>query len=98
MAKKVVKNIAKKDIAEAIAEKYGFTKKDAANAVNDVFELISATVEKGGEVSINGFGKFVSVRRSARKAKNPLTGEEIKVKAHNVPQFKASKTLKDRVK
>lgn len=92
MASKVV---TKKDLAEALAAKYGWTKKDATEAVNYVFDEIVNTVKKGGEASINGFGKFEKVSKKARTGLNPATGEKIKIKASKAPKFKASKTFKD---
>ncbi len=96
MAEKKV--ITKKTLAEDIAAKYGMTKKDANEAVNYIFDEIAKTIKKGGEASINGFGKFSIVKKKARTGLNPATGEKIKIKASKSPKFKASKTLKDLVK
>jgi DNA-binding protein HU-beta len=90
--------ITKKVLAEELADKQGLTKKDAAEAVNFLFEQISKGLKKGETVDINGFGKFVVKKRAARNGINPLTKEKIKIKASKVPGFKASKTLKDLVK
>ena len=90
--------ITKKSLADDLAEKYGLTKKDANAAVNDIFDTMSGALKKGGEVTINGFGKFVVVKTKARTGLNPATGEKIKIKASKSPRFKASKTLKDTVK
>lgn len=98
MAKKQPRILTKKVLAEEIAEKYGLSKKAATDAVNYVFDEAVATLKKGGVVNISGFGKMSITKRAARKARNPQTGEMIKVKARKVPVFKASKTLKDLVK
>ncbi|MBR3349830.1 MAG: HU family DNA-binding protein [Solobacterium sp.] len=90
--------ITKKTLADDLAKKYGMTKKDANAAVGDIFDTITDALKKGGEVSINGFGKFVVVKTKARMGLNPATGEKIKVKASRSPRFKASKTLKDTIK
>ena len=95
MATKVV---TKKTLADELAAKYGWTKKDANEAVNYVFDQIAETVKKGGEANINGFGKFSRVNKKARTGLNPATGEKIKIKATKAPKFKASKTFKDLVK
>lgn len=92
------KVLTKKDLAEDLAAKYGMTKKDANEAVNYVFDQIATVIKKGGEASINGFGKFSVVKKKARTGLNPATGEKIKIKATKAPKFKASKTLKDFVK
>lgn len=94
MATKV---ITKKTLAEDLAAKFGWTKKDAAEAVNYVFDEITDAVVKGGEASINGFGKFERVSKKARTGLNPATGEKITIKASKAPKFKASKTFKDAV-
>ncbi len=92
------KEITKKTLADELAAKYGWTKKDANEAVNYVFDQIAETVKKGGEANINGFGKFSRVNKKARTGLNPATGEKIKIKATKAPKFKASKTFKDLVK
>jgi DNA-binding protein HU-beta len=56
------------------------------------------TLKKGGEVSIAGLGIFSTKARAARTARNPKTGEPIKVAATTVPKFRAAKALKDAVK
>lgn len=91
------KVVTKKTLADDLAAKYGWTKKDANEAVNYVFDEIAAVVKKGGEASINGFGKFQLVKKKARTGLNPSTGEPIKIKASKAPKFKASKTFKDLV-
>ena len=92
------KEITKKTLADELAAKYGWTKKDANEAVNYVFDQIAETVKKGGEANINGLGKFSRVNKKARTGLNPATGEKIKIKATKAPKFKASKTFKDLVK
>ena len=92
------KEITKKTLADELAAKYGWTKKDANEAVNYVFDQIAETVKKSGEANINGFGKFSRVNKKARTGLNPATGEKIKIKATKAPKFKASKTFKDLVK
>lgn len=73
-------------------------KKEAAAAVDAVFGAIQKTLKKGGKVAIAGFGTFGVAKRAARKARNPQTGEMIKVKAKKVPKFTAGKAFKDAVK
>lgn len=90
--------ITKKTLADDLAKNYGMTKKAANAAVNELFETMSDALKKGGEVNINGFGKFSVVKTKARMGLNPATGEKIKIKASKSPRFKASKKLKDFVK
>jgi DNA-binding protein HU-beta len=73
------------------------TKKEAQAAVDCVFESITKTLKKKGDVTLVGFGTFKVSKRKARTGRNPKTGEAIKIKAKNVPKFTAGKALKDAV-
>ena len=74
------------------------SKKQAGEVVISVLDTITATLSKGGEVVLTGFGKFSVSKRAARMGVNPRTGEKIKIAATTVPKFKAGKALKDAVK
>ena len=74
------------------------TKKDAQAAVDCVLSSITKELEKGGSVSLIGFGTFKVAERKARKGRNPQTGEEIYIAASKVPKFVAAKALKEAVK
>ena len=71
------------------------SKKDATHAVDIVFDSVTRAVSKGDEVNIAGFGKFKKVHKKARTARNPFTGDPVKVKAKSVPRFVAGKELKE---
>ncbi|MFH1480518.1 MAG: HU family DNA-binding protein [Pseudomonadota bacterium] len=73
------------------------TKKEAQAAVDCIFSSITQALKKKGAVTLVGFGTFKVTKRKARKGRNPQTGEEIKIKAKNVPRFLAGKALKDAV-
>jgi DNA-binding protein HU-beta len=73
------------------------TKKEAQAAVDCVFDSITKTLKKKGEVTLVGFGTFKVGKRKARTGRNPKTGEAIKIKAKNAPKFVAGKALKDAV-
>ena len=88
----------KTELVAAVAAKAEITKKDAAAAVDAVFEVIGDELQKKEKVQMIGFGTFEVRKRAARKARNPQTGDEIKIKATKVPAFKAGKALKDAVK
>ena len=87
----------KSELTAALAEATGFSKKDSEKALNAVIDVISAELVKGGKVQVVGFGTFEVKSRPARKARNPRTGEEIKIGASKAPAFKAGKALKDAV-
>ncbi|MFA6131352.1 MAG: HU family DNA-binding protein [Patescibacteria group bacterium] len=74
------------------------SKKHAEEVVDFVFDTIAASLKKGDDVAIAGFGAFVVKARKARTARNPRTGEMVNVPATKVPRFKPGKALKDIVK
>ncbi|HEX2053742.1 MAG TPA: HU family DNA-binding protein, partial [Actinomycetota bacterium] len=65
----------KNDLIEFIAEEHEVTKTFARDMVENVFQAIADSVQKGEEVAIFGFGRFKMVERGARKGRNPQTGE-----------------------
>lgn len=88
----------KADIATKVQEVLGGTKVQAENVVETIIDSITATLKKGGEVSIAGLGIFSTKMRPARMGRNPRTGESISVPAMRTPKFRAAKALKDAVK
>lgn len=88
----------KTELVSAVAELSEISKKDAAKAVDAVFETITNTLKTGERVQLIGFGNFEVRDRAARKGRNPQTGEEIQIAASKVPAFRAGKALRDAVK
>ncbi len=88
----------KQAIVEAVNGVLNTTKVQAEQIVDKVFDSIVATLKKGEEVSIAGLGIFSVKQRAARDARNPRTGETVKVPAMKVPKFRAAKALKEAVK
>ncbi|MGM7635394.1 HU family DNA-binding protein [Bacillus sp. Hm123] len=88
----------KTDLINQVAEAAELSKKDATKAVDAVFDAIQNTLANGDKVQLIGFGNFEVRERSARKGRNPQTGEEIEIAASKVPAFKPGKALKDAVK
>lgn len=88
----------KQGIVEAVHAVLGSTKVQAESVVDTVIDSIVKTLKKGDEVSIAGLGIFAVKTRAARTARNPRTGEMVKVPATKVPKFRAAKALKDAVK
>lgn len=85
----------KAELVAAIADKTGFTKKDAELALNAVTVSISQALVKGDKVQLIGFGTFETRNRKARMGRNPRKpGEVIKIPASKAPTFKAGKALK----
>jgi len=87
----------KADLIELIYERIGFSKKEAAQAVETVLESIKGSLEQGEVVKIVGFGNFVVRRKLARKGRNPKTGEEVTITPRQVVTFKPSQVLKSTV-
>jgi DNA-binding protein HU-beta len=86
----------KAQLVEAIADKVG-GRQAAADAVDAVLDAIVRSVVGGDRVSVTGFGSFEKVERPARYARNPQTGERVRVKKTSVPRFRAGQGFKDLV-
>ena len=84
----------KADIVEKIYDKVGFSKKESAELVEMVFDIIKSTLEKGDKIKIAGFGNFVVKEKADRRGRNPQTGEEITISARKILTFKPSQVLK----
>ena len=79
----------------SLAPHFNGSKKEAAHAVEIIFDSITRNIQKGEDVTINDFGKFKKVDRKARKGRNPFTGETIQIKASKKPRFLPAKALKE---
>lgn len=87
----------KADIVEALYEKVGFSKKEAADLVEMVFDSIKETLAKGEKIKISGFGNFVVRQKRSRIGRNPQTGEQIEISARKVLTFRPSQVLRAEV-
>lgn len=87
----------KNDLVAAVAATSGLSKSDSDKAVDAVLDSITASLKKGIEVRLVGFGTFVVTNRAATEGRNPRTGEKIQIPASKQPKFKAGKALKDAV-
>ena len=92
----------KSDLVDALADKTGMTKADAARAVDALFApddgIIARALKGDKRVQITGFGTFEAKRRKARTGRNPRTGQTIHIAASKTPGFRAGKGLKDGIK
>ena len=84
----------KSDLIALVGATAGTSKSDTERVLDSFRDVIQATVRKGEDVSYPGLGKFSRVARKARTARNPRTGEPIKVAASKAPRFTPSATLK----
>lgn len=88
----------KASLADVVHGIINSTKVQAEQVVDSVIDAIIKSVKKGDEVSIAGLGIFSAKQRAARTARNPRTGEAVKVPAMRVPKFRAAKAFKDALK
>jgi integration host factor subunit alpha len=85
----------KADIVQAVYTRLGgFSKKEAADLVDLVFETMKETLGRGEKIKISGFGNFVLRDKRQRQGRNPQTGEPIVITERRVLNFKASQLLK----
>ncbi|MCA9637872.1 MAG: integration host factor subunit alpha [Myxococcales bacterium] len=85
----------KADIIERVCERVGgFSKKEAAEVVEMVFDTMKDTLATGEKIKISGFGNFVVRSKSRRPGRNPQTNQKIMIEARKVLTFKASNVLK----
>lgn len=87
----------KADIVEALYEKVGFSKKEAADLVELVFDTIKGTLAQGQKIKISGFGNFVVREKRSRIGRNPQTGQSIEISARRVLTFRPSQVLRAEV-
>ena len=85
----------KAEIVQALYAKVGgFSRKDSAELVDLVFELMKETLSRGEKIKVSGFGNFVLRDKRQRPGRNPQTGDPIKISERRVLTFKASQILK----
>src|SRR3954471_21992766 len=87
----------KKEMAKAIAEKMGILQTQALEIVQRVFDRITETLVQEGRIELRNFGVFEVKKRKPRKARNPRTGENVKVPARMVVTFKPGREMEQRV-
>jgi len=87
----------KADIAKMVHERVGLTKKESAQIVESVLNVICDSLEKGDNVKLSGFGHFIVRQKHARRGRNPKTGTDITITPRSVVTFRASPLLKDKL-
>ncbi|MBN1770337.1 MAG: integration host factor subunit alpha [Deltaproteobacteria bacterium] len=88
----------KADLVDGVYEKVGgFSKKEAADAVEAVFDIMKETLSKGEQVKVSGFGNFTVRHKARRTGRNPQTGSPIVIAERNVLTFKPSQVLRARL-
>ena len=84
----------KADIVEIIHQKIGFGRKESTEIVEQVFEIIQETLERGEKVKLSGFGNFVVRQKRARRGRVPKTGQQIVISARKVVTFNSGNVLR----
>jgi len=87
--------LTKAELIDAVYEKVGLSKKEAADLVELVFDTIKDELTKTGVIKISGFGKFRVRAKKARMGRNPQTGEAMMISARKVLTFSPSRILRD---
>jgi integration host factor subunit alpha len=86
--------VTKADIVEKVYQKIGFSKKEASELVEMVFNSLKGVLCEGDKVKISGFGNFLVKEKSSRPGRNPQTGDQITISARRVLTFRPSQVLK----
>jgi integration host factor subunit alpha len=84
----------KADIVDRVYDRIGFSKKEASELVELIFESLKEVLQNGEKIKISGFGNFVVRGKHERVGRNPQTGEQISISARRVVNFKPSQVLR----
>jgi DNA-binding protein HU-beta len=87
----------KSELVDGVVEKTGWSRREAEQALKAVLDTVTDAVASGERVTVPGFGTFEKRDRAARTARNPQTGDPIKIKKTSVPAFKAGTRFKSYV-
>jgi DNA-binding protein HU-beta len=85
----------KLELVNVVAAKTGQTKRACEEMLDVVLQTIKDTVSDGDKVTLVGFGTFAMMQRSARRGRNPRTGNAINIPARKVPRFVPGKEFKE---
>jgi len=89
--------VTKAEIAKIVHERVGLTKKESAQIVESVLDVMRQSLEKGENVKLSGFGHFMVRQKHARRGRNPKTGTDITIAPRSVVTFRASPLLKQKL-
>lgn len=87
----------KADLVDSIFEKIGLSKKESQELIEILFDTIKQAFLEGESVKISGFGTFNVRKKTARKGRNPKTGEDLEITARKTVTFRASNQLKSAI-
>jgi len=89
--------LTKANIIQDIVDQIGYTKKEAAETVETLLEIVKRSLESGDDVLISGFGKFCVKKKWERRGRNPATGEDMILAPRRVVTFRCSAQLKSKL-
>lgn len=87
----------KSQLVRLAAVRSGLSQKDAERFLNALIDAVSAALSRGERVQLTGFGTFETKQRSAKRGRDPRTGEAMAIPAARVPVFRPSQGLRERV-
>lgn len=90
--------LTRKEIIEELRQRAGLSSREAGLLVDGLLESISLQLEKGGVVSLSGFGRFEPKLTPARPGRNPATGEEVMIPERLRPVFTLSRAVRGKLK
>jgi integration host factor subunit alpha len=90
-------SLTKSRMISEINRRLGFSKKESADVVENLLEIMKRSLENGEDVLVSGFGKFCVREKKARKGRNPATGNDLILRERRVVTFKYSGKLRERI-
>jgi integration host factor subunit alpha len=90
-------NITRKDLAKAINENLGFSKRSAEEIIDTVFSTMKATLINGESIKLVHFGTLNVRKKSPRRGRNPRTGDAMEISSRSMVTFKPSKGLRMKI-
>lgn len=89
--------LTKARVVNTIHEKIGLPKKEAAETIEMLLEIIKRTLADGEDILVSGFGKFCIKEKKARKGRNPATGSDMMLSKRRVVTFRCSAALREKI-
>jgi integration host factor subunit alpha len=89
--------LTKEDIITNVYNQVGLSKKQSRSVVETLLEIVKSRLEKGEDLLVSGFGKFVVKDKTARRGRNPQTTEDLQLRARRVVVFKTSGVLRNKM-
>ena len=89
--------LTKADIIDCIRKDLGFPRKRSADVMDAFLEILKRSMAEGDDILISGFGKFCVIDKSARRGRNPSTGDDLHLTKRRVVTFKCSQILRKRM-